>query len=359
MEISKELATNIVKEMKNIIKKDLNFINSDGIIIASTDEERVNTYHEGGKQAIKNNNVIRINSDNEYRGGKKGINLPLRFNNDIIGVIGISGEPKEIEKYGEIIKRMSEILIREAYLNRKEEEENEKERFFFETLIYQSSQIYNPIIFSEYIKEIETRKQASIILCKLNGKYELINIKRIYNEIKKIVKSNLGYIMVNHNIIHILIFEKSELEIEKILDLIEKKEEFTFGIGEIKSEKGKIKDSYDEALVALEWGIKNKEKRVFYKKLDLELIVKNIDLKIKNAYLKKILGKLTKEEIEEYKEILFYYEKYNGSLLKISKELFIHTNTLQYKLNKLNDKLDLDMRQYKDFCKLKIAFMLM
>ena len=43
---------------------------------------------------------------------------------------------------------------------------------------------------------------------------------------------------------------------------------------------------------------------------------------------------------------------------KIAKELFIHVNTLQYKLNKLYEKTNLNMRNYNDFTKLKIAFML-
>ncbi|WP_291256309.1 sugar diacid recognition domain-containing protein [Fusobacterium sp.] len=39
MEIAKELAESIVKEMKKVIEKDLNFINSEGIIVASTDKK--------------------------------------------------------------------------------------------------------------------------------------------------------------------------------------------------------------------------------------------------------------------------------------------------------------------------------
>lgn len=50
MEISKELAQSIVVEMKKIIDKDLNFIDSNGIIIASTDETRIGTYHAGGNK---------------------------------------------------------------------------------------------------------------------------------------------------------------------------------------------------------------------------------------------------------------------------------------------------------------------
>ena len=77
MEVSKRLAEGIVQEMKDIIGKDMNFINSNGVIIASTDKIRINTYHEGGKEAIKNNDVIKIEEDGEYKGARKGLNLPL------------------------------------------------------------------------------------------------------------------------------------------------------------------------------------------------------------------------------------------------------------------------------------------
>ena len=126
MEISKELAQSIVVEMKKIIDKDLNFIDSNGIIIASTDETRIGTYHAGGKQVILRKDIIKINRDEEYIGSRKGINLPLNFNGELIGVIGISGETNEVEKYGQIIKRMSEILIKEAWILKRNEEEIEK-----------------------------------------------------------------------------------------------------------------------------------------------------------------------------------------------------------------------------------------
>ena len=155
MEISKELAQSIVVEMKKIIDKDLNFIDSNGIIIASTDETRIGTYHAGGKQVILRKDIIKINRDEEYIGSRKGINLPLNFNGELIGVIGISGEINEVEKYGQIIKRMSEILIKEAWILKRNEEESEKERIFLETLLFQNSFLYNPIIFSETLEEIE------------------------------------------------------------------------------------------------------------------------------------------------------------------------------------------------------------
>lgn len=358
MEISKELAQSIVVEMKKIIEKDLNFINSEGKIIASTNETRIDTYHEGGRQAILKNDVVKITVDGEYEGARKGVNLPLKFKNELIGVIGISGETKEVEKYGQIIKRMSEILIREAYLLRKNEEEYEKEKILLETLLFQNNSIYNPIIFSDSLEELEKRKNGVIISGKIVERHNLDLFKNIFYELREKVKKYQGYAMINQNIFIILLFTKKKDEILEILNKFIVRKYLYFGVGEIKEKIGDLEKSYLESIEALEWGTSKEKNITFYDELDLELIIKNIDQELAKIYVKKILKLLTKEEIEELREIQKLYEEYNGALHKIAKELFIHVNTLQYKLNKIQEKLGLDMRNYQEFCKLKIALML-
>ena len=110
MEISRNLAENIVKEMAEIIDRNINYININGEIIASTDEIRVGTYHEGAKIVIDENRTLIIEYDNQYAGTKKGINLPVKFNNKTVGVIGISGKKEEVEK---TIKEKSSLIERE------------------------------------------------------------------------------------------------------------------------------------------------------------------------------------------------------------------------------------------------------
>ena len=60
MNISKNLATNILQQLKNIINQDLNYINEDGTIIASTDPKRVGTFHAASVECIKREKTIII-----------------------------------------------------------------------------------------------------------------------------------------------------------------------------------------------------------------------------------------------------------------------------------------------------------
>ena len=367
MEISKGLATNIVYEMKKIIDKDLNFIQSDGKIIASTDKLRINTYHEGAKKAILLNDIVVIDWDEQYPGAKKGINIPVKFYEETIGVIGISGNKEEVEKYGEIIKRITEILIKEAYLLNKDERENENERLFLEKILFsKNNMIFEDNSRTKNLKKILFEKNISIFIASIDFIEEdnIERIKEIFNIFKKIIKRNNGYLMINQNMIIVLLIDKNYDDIKKIIDMIEVKVSFIkkinikYGVGEIKSDIKKIKNSYEEALNSLEWSIKDKKKYIFYNEMDLELILNMIDEKTEKNYLKKIFKNLSEKEIEEYKNIFYYYEIYNGSLKKISEKLFMHTNTLQYKLNKFYEKTQCDIRKYNDFSKLKMAFMI-
>lgn len=358
MEISSFLANNIVKEMKKIIGKDLNFIDSNGIIIASTNLERVNTFHEGAKEAISKNKTIKIMRDNEYNGAKKGINLPLKFNKELVGVIGISGETKEVEKYGQIIKKMAEILIKEACYQKKIEEENEEEKIILEALLLENLQPNNTIIFSKDFSKFEKKGSGSVISIKLLNNH-LNSIKKTFSEIKNIVKKKDGFLMLNKTIITVLYFHNSKNDILKFLTPFLEKENLLIGVGELKKTYTDFKNSYSESITALDWGIKNKNKITFYQELELELIVKNLDFNTSSTYKNKIFKTLSQKEIQEVKEIFILYEKYNGSLQKIAFELNIHPNTLQYKLNKIAENINLDMRKYKDFSKLKIAFLIL
>lgn len=135
MNISVSLATNILNKMKEIIHQDLNYIDKSGIIIASTAPDRTGTFHAAGLKSIKEKTPIIINSDDEFHGSRKGINMPIYFNDTIVGAIGISGDKNEVEKYGEIIKMMTEILIKEAWIKDSDIRAKEINRTFIERIV--------------------------------------------------------------------------------------------------------------------------------------------------------------------------------------------------------------------------------
>lgn len=136
LKLSQDNAQNIVEAMSGIINQDINMMDSDGVIIASTDHQRIGHFHEGAKRAIKLKKEIIISKDNEFQGSKKGINLPVFLWDEIVGVIGITGDQEHVVKYGQIIKNMTEILLKEIYLESQSRLEKEARKHFVEELIF-------------------------------------------------------------------------------------------------------------------------------------------------------------------------------------------------------------------------------
>ncbi|MBR8702007.1 Carbohydrate diacid regulator [Fusobacterium sp. DD29] len=363
MEVTRELAADIVIEMKKIIGKDINYIATDGEIIASTDKKRIGTYHQGALKVIKSKKALIVENNEEYGGTREGVNLPVKFEKSIVGVIGISGKKEDVEKYGQIIKKMTEILIKEAYMKEEQENTLEYEKILLENILLPEKYMHRTITLSKNIEEMEIKEDGTVIAVELSGFDTLIKGKRCIEIVRRIVKGEKGYLMVNQGTVILLFFKKNRKKIEKVLkkisDNLIKNDNIgsVFGIGKSKKNLTLLRESYLEAMESLEWSLKNHQDLFFYEDMGIELILNNTPNDIKENFLNMVFKNLTIEELNEYREILCTYEKHNGSLDRISKELFIHKNTLQYKINKLKEKNGLDMRKYRDFTILKIAFM--
>ena len=92
--------------------------------------------------------------------------------------------------------------------------------------------------------------------------------------------------------------------------------------------------------------------------MDLGILFKNTSKEQILQYKEKVLSNLTKDEIKEYKNILLSYTENNGSIKKTSEDLFIHKNTLQYKLNNIYKKTGYNPRKLSDYIVLRFAFLL-
>ncbi|MEK4873414.1 sugar diacid recognition domain-containing protein [Bacillus sp. FSL W8-0102] len=135
MHLSTNLASKIISEVQQVMKEDIILVDTKGIIISSTEKSRIGTFHEGATIVIKTKKVLYIDQDKAkiLKGVKAGINMPIMFNKQVIGVIGITGDPKKVEPFAELIRRMTELIIQEAYYT----ERNEWEIRGIESYLYE------------------------------------------------------------------------------------------------------------------------------------------------------------------------------------------------------------------------------
>lgn len=84
----------------------INIMAVDGTILASTEKERIGTYHHGARLAAETGKPVIIDARNvsRYPGAKEGANLPILDNGRVIGVVGLYGEEREIRDAANLLR---------------------------------------------------------------------------------------------------------------------------------------------------------------------------------------------------------------------------------------------------------------
>lgn len=115
-------------------------MDQNGFIIGTGDKSRLDQFHEGAALVIKNKKKMFIYSENENHliGVKPGVNLPIEENNEIIGVVGITGNPDEVGPFGEIIKMTVEMMLQQEFLLKKIDLEDKLGQFYSRPYLRQS-----------------------------------------------------------------------------------------------------------------------------------------------------------------------------------------------------------------------------
>lgn len=112
------LAQEIVARTMKIIDSNINVMDARGRIIGSGDPERMGEMHEGALLALSQGRVVDIDQAvaKHLHGVKPGVNLPLRIEGEIVGVIGLTGEPDALRYYGQLVCMTAEMMLEQGRL---------------------------------------------------------------------------------------------------------------------------------------------------------------------------------------------------------------------------------------------------
>ncbi|PRA04250.1 hypothetical protein CQ019_07890 [Arthrobacter sp. MYb229] len=105
------LAQKVVDTIAPTINRHVNIMNAHGVIIASTDAARIRTHHEGSAEAIRRNQIIRVSQADGSAGTQPGVNVPLTLDNQLCGVVGVTGAPHEVEPLADLIALTVQLLF--------------------------------------------------------------------------------------------------------------------------------------------------------------------------------------------------------------------------------------------------------
>lgn len=345
----------MVTETSKIIEGDVIFIDENGYVIASTIGHHIGKYHIVGKEIIDNNlDEIYVSSENAGEVVFSGLYFPVRCNIKIAGVIGISGNLESIYKYGNIVKKMTELLLRELNEERaKKEHARMKELFLEEWILNEDSenkevqiarglelgiditQAYRIMIISSIN---EQRSTKSCVLREKQEKFEKF-CDSVFRD--SIVLRNVGRRIV-------LFSQRTDKDMiqaaEYFQSLAKQSYSLEIAIG-IDGNSEDIHIAYLQAEKAWRATRLSRNRISWYDDLGLELFVVGIPEKIKEDYIRKIFPGCSYEELDSWMEILKVYYSVDGSIQKGAEKLHMHKNTLQNKIKKMEEVTGCDVRK--------------
>ena len=147
-----------------------------------------------------------------------------------------------------------------------------------------------------------------------------------------------------------------------ILDMLntEAMSAVTVAYGTIVNEIKEVSRSYKEAKMALDVGkiFYSGEHVIAYNSLGIGRLIYQLPIPLCKMFIKEIFdGKSLDEFDEETLSTISKFFENNLNVSETSRQLFIHRNTLVYRLDKLQKSTGLDLRVFEDAITFKIAMM--
>lgn len=344
--ISQKTAQQIADTVKDVCGYDINFILPDGTILASTNPDRIGTYHEIGQQAAHMGSLLEVNADDAFYGTQKGVNLPFTYQGEIVAVIGITGEPEEVRKYAYLAQRITKIILRERDLDSLAYTEREQTAYVVRSLTEGTP--VSHVFFEEFQKKhrIDPAARYLTVLVRLESRYNPANLSMIEGKILRVFRQTGSPLYSFEYPDRYLLIETEEsfrkwaFQLKKLST--DYHEVLKIGVGSSHRLVHQNR-SCQEAVIAAA-SLSHSENYAEYDSLKIEVLIGSISDDARKRFRAKTILSLDPRECE----ILRTYFDTDCHLKQTAEQLFLHVNTLQYQLDKIARKTGLNPRKFKD-----------
>ncbi|WP_174733429.1 CdaR family transcriptional regulator [Mesobacillus harenae] len=361
--LTKQLAQEIVVRTMAIIGRNINVMNEQGIIIGSGDNSRLDDIHQGAVRVIEQQAELEVTEKDAglLHGVKPGINLPITYQGEIIGVIGITGPPNEIKSFAELVKMAAEMIVQQSVFIQQMQWDDRLKEELVSQLVHSEGKLDR--LFYERAERIGINHSIKRVAVALRTD----NRPQVLNYLKNKLGKNDLYLMQPD---HIILLIANQGQSPHLKDIIKTAESWVqllkgdtnhgcqIGIGG-SLEPDSIRESYIQAKAALEAGRKLHPDKSIYHYEDYLLPVILHETGKSNSWdrLKNYSLQLNNDDKGELLETLKVYLDENGDMNKVAQRLFIHRNTLRYRLEKIREITGLDPRKIKDLTTLYLSLL--
>lgn len=339
MKLDPNLAQSIVDRMMEIIPYNINMMNEKGIIIASGDKKRINTLHVGAIDSIQSGKTQpMLSSFGKY--GQPGVNIPVRFDDQIIGVIGITGEPNTVTPLAALLKISTELLISQIHNAKLESRRKENLNYF----------LYEWTNTPDASQNDELRLHAQSLNIDLTVKRYVAVIEA--HDLNDFNVKSLDFSFRKSPDQYLLIV-RNETNLEHYLDYCIH-HHLTIGISD-KNIDLKLATQQAQDTIRLSKELQLSDVHYFKEVHFLNAI---LDSTLASDWIIDIFKSFLKTKSGlELLETLDAYFRHNGNVTETSKALNIHRNTTNYRLNRISEYFTLDLKNLNDAFELYVNYL--
>ena len=349
--MSNRLFQSVIHQMKDAINRVIGVIDENGVIIACSELVKIGEIKQGVRDELAYTSDVVTSSGYTYRPVSGGVKAEY--------IVFVEGEDKMAEKMSKLLS-ISLGNIKNLY-----DEKYDKGSFI-------KNIILDNILPSDiYIKSKElhfnTEESRIVFLIKFFGKTDMMPFEMLQNMFPD--KSKDYVISVGEHDIVLVKDVKPGMEtkdVEKIAtniaDTLSAEFYTKVAIG-ISTTVENIKDlarAYKEAQVALEVGkVFETEKNIIsYENLGIGRLIYQLPTTLCEMFLQEVFKKGSLESLdrETLMTIQCFFEN-NLNVSETSRKLFVHRNTLVYRLEKIRKLTGLDLREFEHAITFKVALM--
>ncbi|MBP2057197.1 carbohydrate diacid regulator [Lactobacillus colini] len=343
MKLKTQLAQDVVDNMMKQIPYNINMMNENGIIIASGDKSRIGQLHLGAKQVIKLGKTLPMKI---YHGelGHPGVNMPIEYQHRIIGVIGITGSPDKVVPLASLLKVATELLVKQAAEQEKKDVAKSKLNRFLFRWIQRTDDLPT---------KLNLELEAQQLHIDLTKERYVIDFKAS-NELANKVKLGFSDFLLNRaDDTQIIITENIDI-INQYLALAKKRNIY---IG-VSQKTSNVAEAFRQARETVNWSTKLNIYCQKYEEVSFIDHIAGCDLDVDNI-IDKLINIRHFEQGEDYLYSLLLYVRNSQILSKAADQLYIHRNTLAYRLERIKKITGLDPWKTEELFQLYIALIKM
>lgn len=349
--MSNRLFQGIIHQMKDAVDRVIGVIDENGIIISCSDLSKIGGTRQGIRDELSYPSESVTSDGYTYK--------PIGNGSKSEYIVFVEGEDKHAERFASLIA-ISLGSIKGLY-----DDKYDKASFI-------KNVILDNILPSDiYLKSKELHFSSDVmrivILIKFIGKNEVVPYQMVQNMFPD---KNKDYVISVGESDIVLVKEIKPNYDEKAIEKIAKSISDTFGtefytkvlIG-IGTAVDSIKDlarSYKEAQVAIEVGkVFDTEKNIVsYDNLGIGRLIYQLPTTLCEMFLHEVFKKGSLESLdrETLMTIQCFFEN-NLNVSETSRKLFVHRNTLVYRLEKVRKITGLDLREFEHAITFKVALM--